>query len=556
MAIAIIIMTITIIIIILITIVVGGTEVAARVNVRMGEAVEEAVLQGGGGRAGERGEGGGQGRGGETKPHASAPTLRTCWGNLRNRAGHQLGVEVFDLHPPKTHKREEFDLHSLLFLDSTGFRAMSLQDCIEEITAPGGSFEISQQTIVLDGSADHHKGVSYRCFTGHAAPKVLPDLYARSTEWADDVFITYSHEDERVRLTYGAALAEANTLALALQKEYKVQKGERVAIASRNYPEWMLAFMGATSMGAMCLPVNALWKTDELEYGMNDSGSSVLFVDQERMERLLPLLPTKCPQIRALIVIRPTGPLPTVPGVDIQSYESVLAKYAGQTFAGAVIDQDDVATLMYTSGTTGAPKGVVSTHRNIVSAINMLLVQREAGQLLQQKRGKVRARKQDAMLCPVPLFHVTGSHSIFLGSFVTGRKLCLMYKWDALLALKTIQEEAVTQMTGEYRQYTHTTYTLHTHYIHTTHTLHTHYTHTIHSLYTHCTLTVHSLYTHCTLTVHSLYTHCTLTTLIHRMHIPPPMHPYTHTPIQACRPCIWSLSRTQSLIVTTRPLYG
>ena len=156
------------------------------------------------------------------------------------------------------HDLRSFTHLSLKYFATLPLHHQALQPFIDEITAPGGSFEMSEELVALDGSAAHHKGVSYRYFSGPAAPKVLPDLYARGREWADDVFITYNHENESVRMTYGESLSDADALANALVTEYGVQKGERVAVAMRNFPEWMVAFMGATTAGAMCLPVNAL----------------------------------------------------------------------------------------------------------------------------------------------------------------------------------------------------------------------------------------------------------------------------------------------------------
>src|SRR5262249_24549833 len=141
----------------------------------------------------------------------------------------------------------------------------------------------------------------------------------------------------------------------------------RVAIAMRNYPEWSVAFWGAAAAGAIVVPLNAWWTGEELHYGLADSGTSVLICDGQRAERVADYL-TYLPELRTTIVARtPRSDLP----FGMLAYEAVLGEVptgpagAGIELPDVGLDTDDDATIFYTSGTTGRPKGALGTHRNI-----------------------------------------------------------------------------------------------------------------------------------------------------------------------------------------------
>lgn len=267
------------------------------------------------------------------------------------------------------------------------------------------------------------------------------------------------------RYTFREACEASGELAAYLKDEIGVQRGDRIAQLSRNSPEWMLSFMAAAHLGCVAVPTNSLWLPAEIEYGMKDSGTSVAFVDGERAERMLPLCREgKLPKLKALLVSRDPGNIATQDGgpVRLLSLTSVLvASRCRKLPASMQLLPEDDALIMYTSGTTGHPKGVVCTHRSVVHAVRGALFYSvvggmaakavSAGALVQPmgQAGIPKATKaQEAVLCPVPLFHSTGSHAIFLMSFALGRKVVLMHKWDALEALKLIDSEKVSQFVG------------------------------------------------------------------------------------------------------------
>ncbi|MEO0437971.1 MAG: class I adenylate-forming enzyme family protein, partial [Pseudomonadota bacterium] len=213
-----------------------------------------------------------------------------------------------------------------------------------------------------------------------------------------------------------------------------------VAILSRNNPQWMISFIGILSIGAVAVPMNGWWTTEELDYGIQDSGSTLIVADKQRLERLVPL---QAPLQLTLVGIGDCA------GVDAQihAYDEVVARHTGKDMPEVSIEADDYATIMYTSGSTGHPKGALSSHRGIVSALYSWILLGLASRSVTPEN-EAESKFAPAGLVTVPLFHCTGSHTAFLLSLVIGRKLVIMHKWDAQEALRLIEEERITWFTG------------------------------------------------------------------------------------------------------------
>ncbi|HYG26501.1 MAG TPA: class I adenylate-forming enzyme family protein, partial [Caulobacteraceae bacterium] len=219
-----------------------------------------------------------------------------------------------------------------------------------------------------------------------------------------------------------------------------VGPGDRVAIAMRNYPEWVVAFLAAMKLGAVAVAMNAWWTPRELAAALADAAPKVIFADSERLERL--------PSERDMgglvaVAVRTKGPL----RADVIEYDSLLVSAPTTPFPE--VSPDDDALIIYTSGSTAAPKGAVSTHRNMIQALfswrlDATVDAFAAGRPLPDEVHD----PQPTLLLPVPLFHVSGSHVGLLTSLISGRKLVLMYKWDAEVALDLIARENVTHVTG------------------------------------------------------------------------------------------------------------
>jgi long-chain acyl-CoA synthetase len=263
-------------------------------------------------------------------------------------------------------------------------------------------------------------------------------LFDRCRAYGAKPFLVY--EDER--LTFDDVMARVDALAAALVDRYGVGRGDRVAIAMRNYPEWVIAFAAVTSIGAIAVALNAWWKTDELAYGLRDSGSAVLIADRERVERSAPLLG---PLGVRVIAVRTPGPLPN----GAEHFEEVVRLGAKRPEPPEVaIDPQDDAIILYTSGTTGEPKGAVSTHHAVLSSLMAFGCRAAVRDAMAPPRGGEPHPYPPAFILVVPLFHVTGLVPVMLSAFASGTKLVMMYKWSPERALELIERERVTIFVG------------------------------------------------------------------------------------------------------------
>jgi acyl-CoA synthetase (AMP-forming)/AMP-acid ligase II len=201
-----------------------------------------------------------------------------------------------------------------------------------------------------------------------------------------------------------------------------------------------MAFIAALSIGAVAVPMNAWWTTEELDYGVGDCGAKVVIADRARIERLLPIAARHELQI---ISVDDCG------GLEIEHtpFAELLTAFAGSAMPAVPVAADDHATIMYTSGSTGHPKGALSSHRGILSALYSWSLLGYAARLAAVEPER-ESRWPAAGLLTIPLFHCTGSHSAFLMSLQLGRKLVIMHKWDVQEALRLIEEERITWFNG------------------------------------------------------------------------------------------------------------
>ena len=262
----------------------------------------------------------------------------------------------------------------------------------------------------------------------------MRDLY-QSTR-SDAPFLVF--EDEQ--LSYEQVWRRACRLAQIMVETYGVTKGDRVAVSMRNYPEWIIAFDAITAIGAVAVAMNALWQPDELAFALNDSTPRLALFDQERLERFKAC--EDAPRDMGVIAVRTTAPLP--PGCA--AYEQIMAGADTDQMPQVEFGPDDDATMLYTSGSTGHPKGAVSTHRNVISAL--LSWELDWATMAQLATSPVEPAQNPVALLAVPLFHVSGLHVSHLSSYRAQRKLVMMYKWDAEKAAELIERERVTSMSA------------------------------------------------------------------------------------------------------------
>ena len=301
-----------------------------------------------------------------------------------------------------------------------------LEAVIAGVTGPEGPFPVREVEI---------DGVSKKVIGG--LPGNLRDYFALVAGYGDKDCLV----DQERRLSFTEVMRLVAALSAVLASQYGVGKGDRVAVAMRNCPEWCICFMAITSLGAIAVPMNSWWQGEELAYALQDSGAKLAFLDGPRHARLAAWLTES-----GLPVIGvETGDRPLPEGTTL--IEQLLDADDPGPFPDTAIDANDPAMILYTSGTTGLPKGVMSTQLNVLSAISTWLVLVSAIAVLEGTAEK-EPEQQLGVLLALPLFHVTGLNSMFLLSLAIGRKVVMMRKWDVDEALELIQAERITHFNG------------------------------------------------------------------------------------------------------------
>ena len=266
------------------------------------------------------------------------------------------------------------------------------------------------------------------------APMSMRALYEHTA--SDLPFLSYENE----RWTFAHAWQAAARIGHVLVHDCGVRHGDRVAIAMRNYPEWVLAFTAITAIGAVAVGMNAHWQADELAFALADCEARVIFADSERLQRLAEVPPESgLAQLQVLAVRADKLP----PGARALA---ALTEALGEVpMPPADIDADDLAFMMYTSGSTGHPKGVPSTQRNVISALLSWEADRRIGELL-AGIDPVAPAVQPGTLLAVPLFHVTALHASYLASYRLQRRVVCMYRWDAEAAAALIERDQLSSV--------------------------------------------------------------------------------------------------------------
>ena len=303
--------------------------------------------------------------------------------------------------------------------------SLEYEEAFAKVTGPGQLFEVVDATI---GDLD------YRVFAN--APTTLGELFA-GARGEPSTFLVY--EDER--WSFDETMRHVDALAHALVHRFGITRGDRVGIAMRNLPEWIISFAAILSIGAVSVSFNAWWTETELDYAVGDSGVSLLIADPARTERL-----HRAAQARGVgIIVARADRIEPVPA-GVQHFDEVIA--LGDPMPEVEVGPDDDATILYTSGTTGFPKGAVSTHR----AVTQSLMAFWAGTTIQTAR-KGNDPLSGGGFAPcfiliVPLFHVTGCVPVMLSCFGMKFKLVMMHRWDPETALRLIEAEQVTAFVG------------------------------------------------------------------------------------------------------------
>jgi long-chain acyl-CoA synthetase len=296
---------------------------------------------------------------------------------------------------------------------------MTRDEAIAATTGPGQPYELVDAVI---------GGRALRVFR-HAPPSLRAMFEQTASELP---FLAY--EDER--WTFAQAWQAAARIGHVLVHDCGVRHGERVAIAMRNYPEWVLAFTAITAIGAVAVGINAHWQADELAYALADGDVRAVFADSERLQRL-----AECglPGLQVLAVRTE----PSLPGA--RALSALTAAAGDVPMPPAEIAPEDLAIMMYTSGSTGHAKGVPSTQRQVLTALLSWEADRRIGELVAGIE-PVAPAVQPGTLLAVPLFHVTALHASYLVSYRLQRRVVCMYRWDAEAAATLIEREQLSSV--------------------------------------------------------------------------------------------------------------
>ena len=311
-----------------------------------------------------------------------------------------------------------------------GWPAMSIEQANALISQPGSVLEIEEIDI---------RGVRTKVWKN--LPPSLRAVVEASRAHGERIFLVY--EDERVSFEAFHRAVAALAGELAAQG---VVKGDRVAVIMRNLPEWVVSFYAAISLGAVVTPLNAWWTGPELEYGLTDSGTKIALMDAERYERMTEHLPN-CPDLARVYVSRAREEIahPLVTKLeDVIGAPGAWKDLPDRPLPPADIAPDDDATIFYTSGTTGKPKGALGTQRSVNTNI---FTAAAAGARSFLRKGEQPPAPdpnapQRSSLISVPFFHVTGCMAVLNPSLFAGAKLVMMHKWDVIRAFELIEHPA------------------------------------------------------------------------------------------------------------------
>jgi long-chain acyl-CoA synthetase len=302
-----------------------------------------------------------------------------------------------------------------------------LKTAWDELTAPGAPFELVVQEV---------RGAPLKVYKN--APPNVRAVWLSTAAFADRTYLVYEND----RITY----AEAHVLVASIANwlhAHGVKRGDRVAIAMRNFPEWMLIYWACVSVGVTVVGMNAWWTAEEMSYGFKDAQPKVAFVDPERIARIA----ERPDMVEGVTLVAVRAPATA----GYVAWSDVIA--TGGAMPDAEIDPDDDACIFYTSGTTGFPKGAQLTHRGCVANLFNMVFSGQAQALATQRATGVAPDPNAPVPVPVallttPLFHVTANNCGAYATTAAGGTIVLMYKWDAGEALRIIEAEKVTSMSG------------------------------------------------------------------------------------------------------------
>ncbi len=322
-------------------------------------------------------------------------------------------------------------------LNFQGVNMSAISEIRAQLTGPGGAFEVGKDVV---------DGVAMRVYTSR-----FPDLSVVAQfgmAHGDKEFIVYGDR----RISFADFLATSNSVANHLRSDAGVVHGDRVAVLSQNNPEWCMSFWGTVNIGAVLVGLNGWWTTDEVLYGLEDSGAKVLVVDAKRFARITEHIDAIETLERVYLI--DADPADFGGGPKLHRFDELTADPTPD-FPEVKLSEGDHAVIFYTSGTTGRPKGAISTHRNMIANLQNTVFTLTAGSMAMaaatneqnatsEPAPSSTGSSQPVALFTSPLFHVSGCHSTLVVGLMGGMKLVMIDgRFDPIRALQLIQDEGV-----------------------------------------------------------------------------------------------------------------
>ena len=298
--------------------------------------------------------------------------------------------------------------------------AMTIAEADAMLTGPGGFFEIVTETV---------NGVDMGVV---ASPhNSLRDLLAASANHGGDGSARYYLFDDGRSATFAENIAQAAAVSAGLAERYGVGPGDRVGLLGANQPGWIQGFWGTVSAGAVAVAMNGWWKGDEIRYGIELTDPKVLIADRRRLERL-----DGDPGIPVI------GMAPD----EADSVDSLIEAYRDASLPDVEMAVDDPAAILFTSGTTGRPRGAIQTHRNFFAYLSCAFM------IGARQFVRFPGESMDVggpTLASSPLFHVSGLHACAVMAVGAGfNHLWTTGRYDPEKILRLTEEHGIARWSG------------------------------------------------------------------------------------------------------------
>lgn len=296
---------------------------------------------------------------------------------------------------------------------------------VAQLTGPGAPFEVVEHII---------DGISYKAYKN--AEKSLASVIAPGRQHGEKLYLQYMGED----YSFADFFAASDRFAVALKRDYGIGKGDHVAIAMRNRPEWLMAFVAIINLGAVAVPLNSWGRSEELQQGLTDGGAKLVVCDADRLR----FIRSAGNNLQAVVVE------PDAKDDTSELFWPLVESANVEDFQVVDVEPDDPAILLFTSGTSGRPKGAMFSQMNC--AQSLMNVEFIGAATYMTNTDTMNALLANPMhpktLFAVPLFHISGLFSQSLISLRHGRGLYMMYKWDPKEAARIVKEEGITVLMG------------------------------------------------------------------------------------------------------------